>query len=435
MERTTFGLAALAGALPTWLIREVLEAEGKQAKRRRKLPPELTLWLLIGMGLYRDLSIPNVLRRVVDGLAGVVNWGMAELPTSTAIAHARDRLGWQTVREIFRRFTEFLRGKHEAATTWLGLPVYALDCSCFLAPDSEANEYAFGRAGASRGAAKSGYPQFRGLFLIAAWTHLVVRATFGPYNVGELTLAHQFLGQIPVGCLVLMDRAYYSFAWLSALLDGRRHFVVRAKTEGRCLRPKITKRFSKLDGLATLQVPTCTKRKHPDLPDTLTVRVVTYSVKGFRPVTLITDLLDPEAYPAKAIIELYHDRWEAELVYRELKTHQVAKRVVFRSQTSERVLQEAYGLLLAYNCVRALMADGAAEAGVQPRYLSFVDCLDRIRAALPLIAAASPAERPRLLAALLDSLAACVLPPRRAGRRCPRAVKIKMSNYARKRPA
>lgn len=433
--QATHSMAALAEVLTPQLIEQVLADTGRAGKRKRKLPPGLVVWLVVGMALFRDLQIKNVLRRVVDGLTGAVWWGLKELPHATSLAKARDRLGWETIRELFRRLADVLRTKHEAATTWLGLPVFTLDGTCFLTPDTPSNDRAFGRAGASRGSARSGYPQLRGLFLIGAWTHLIAAAVLGPYRKGELTLAHELAPQLPVGSLLLMDRAFYSYAWLVELLDRGVHFAVRARTNGRCLQPQFTKRFSRHDGLATLVVPRCTKTKNRALPDEITVRVLTYTVKGFRPITVVTDLLDPERYPAKAIAELYHDRWEAELSYREIKTHQVGQRVAFRSHTGQRVLQEAYGLLLAYNCVRALMAEAAGQVGEQPRRLSFVDCLDRIRAALPLLAAASPAERGRLLAALLDGLALCLLPARRAGRQCPRAVKIKMSNYARKRPA
>ena len=435
MERTEFELAALARVLPPTVIREALARAGKEAKRLRKLPPELVTWLLVGMGLFRDLSISNVLQRVVDGLAGLVPWGRAELPCATSITQARDRLGWETVREVFHAVAEWLQSRHTAATTWRELALYTLDGSCFLAPDMPRNEAAFGRAGTSRGGAKSAFPQFRGVLLVAAWTHLVVRAVFGQYKKGELTLAHELIPQIPAGALLLMDRAYYSFAWLSALLDHQVHFVVRAKTTGLCLVPRITKRFTRRDGLATLRVPRCTKTKDRSLPDEIKVRVVTYSLRGYRPITIVTDLLDPVLYPATALAELYRDRWEAELSYRELKTHQVGQRVAFRSHTPERVLQEVYGLLIAYNCVRALMADAAADVGLKPRKLGFVDCLERIRAALPLIAAATPGERPRLLAALLDNLASCALQAPRVGRQCPRAVKVKMSKWPRKRPA
>lgn len=123
--------------------------------------------------------------------------------------------------------------------------------------------------------------------------------------------------------------------------------------------------------------------------------------------------------------------WDVELGCREIKTHQVGTRVAFRSKTPARVLQEAYGLFVAYNCVRGLMAEAAALEGVEPRRLSFVACLERIRAA---VIAFDGTDPDRAYERLLASLAGCVLPPRREGRRCPRAVKIKMSNWPRKRP-
>ena len=97
-------------------------------------------------------------------------------------------------------------------------------------------------------------------------------------------------------------------------------------------------------------------------------------------------------------------------------------------------LKETYGLLIAYNCVRALIAEAAEVAGVRPRQLGFTDCLQLTRTMLVLMAQADPLRLPEFYAALIDQKATtCVLPKRREGRRCPREVKQKMSNYARKR--
>ena len=97
-------------------------------------------------------------------------------------------------------------------------------------------------------------------------------------------------------------------------------------------------------------------------------------------------------------------------------------------------LKETYGLLIAYNCVRALIAEAAEVVGVRPRQLGFTDCLQLTRTMLVLMAQADPLRLPELYAALIDQRATtCVLPKRREVRRCPREVKQKMSNYARKR--
>jgi len=230
-----------------------------------------------------------------------------------------------------------------------------------------------------------------------------------------------------------MDRAYFAFGWLVDVDTRGTHFVVRVKTGSRALKLKRLKKLGAGEHTAHLLCPPYLKRERPQLPDVLLVRVVTYQRTGYRPVTVVTNLLDRERFPAKAVGALYHDRWEIELGYRELKIHLGEERVIFRSHTPERVLQEAYGLLIAYNCVRALMAEAAAEIGIEPRFLSFMDCLERIRWAVRDMARADPRELPALHAELVGDLALCRLPPRRSDRRCERAVKIKMSNFARKR--
>jgi len=79
------------------------------------------------------------------------------------------------------------------------------------------------------------------------------------------------------------------------------------------------------------------------------------------------------------------------------------------------------------------MAKAAEVAGVRPRQLSFTDCLLLTHTMLVLMAQADPLGLPSLYEALLDQMARCVLPKRRKGRQCPREVKQKTSNYARKR--
>jgi hypothetical protein len=431
LSETEFNLAALAKVLPPALVSEVLVAAGKTAKRVRKLTPDLVTWLVVGLSIFRDLSITSVLGQVADTFGAAVRWGAAELPHATTIAEARDRLGWEALRTLFRRLAAALSAKHEPEVLWHGLAPRALDGATFLTPDSKANEDAFGRPGTSRGGAKSGFPQLRAVLVLSVFNHLVTQVCFAPYTCSELKTAEMLAAQLERGTLLLMDRLYYSFAWLAGLVSRETQFLCRAKTGKMALKPKTLKRLADGSVLAELPAPKALKRKHPCLPEAITVRVIKYRAKGFRPLTIVTTLLSPETYPAADIGALYHDRWEIELGIREIKTHQIGTRVAFRSRTPTRVLQEAYGLLVAYNCVRGLMAEAAALKGVEPRRLSFVACLHLIRAA---VIAFDGSDVDGAYDRLLVNLASCVLPPRRKGRRCPRAVKVKMSKWPRKRP-
>ena len=133
---------------------------------------------------------------------------------------------------------------------------------------------------------------------------------------------------------------------------------------------------------------------------------------------------------------MYHERWELELGYDEVKTHLLLREEAIRSQTPEGVRQETWGILLANNMIRLEMARVAEAAKVAPTRISFVASVQRIRSEWEWLAITSgQGTIPKKLLALREDLKRFVLPPRRRERAHPRAVKIKMSSYPRKRPA
>ena len=48
------------------------------------------------------------------------------------------------------------------------------------------------------------------------------------------------------------------------------------------------------------------------LPSAYPVRAIHYKRKGFPRSTLLTSLTDSKMFPAKELIELYHERWTRE---------------------------------------------------------------------------------------------------------------------------
>ena len=131
---------------------------------------------------------------------------------------------------------------------------------------------------------------------------------------------------------------------------------------------------------------------------------------------------------------LYHERWEIELGYDELKTEMLDREEALRSKSPVAVAQELWGVLLAYNLVRLEMERVAEEAGVEPTRISFVAAYHLVCDEWMWCAVASPGAIPRHLRNLRAKLARLVLPTRRQ-RTYPRAVKVKMSSYLVKRPA
>ena len=230
-----------------------------------------------------------------------------------------------------------------------------------------------------------------------------------------------------------MERLFFAAGILIPLSrDGRhRHWLIRAKQN---LKWRVLERLGPRDALVEMAVSSVARAKDPSLPKTWVLRAISYQRKGFRAQTVLTSLLDPAAFPAAEVVALYHQRWEVELAYDELKTEMLDREEALRSQSPAGIQQELWGVFIAYNLVRLEMERAASEAGIEPTRLSFVAALRLICDEWLWCAIAAPGAIPRHLRELRDSLKTLLLPERRSRRSYPRAVKIKMSSYPRKIP-
>jgi DDE family transposase len=165
------------------------------------------------------------------------------------------------------------------------------------------------------------------------------------------------------------------------------------------------------------------------------VRIISYRVTDARlgepgkVYRLVTTLLNPRVAPALTLIELYHERWEIELVLDEIKTHERAQRKVLRSKTPEGVRQELYGIYLAHYAIRVRLSEAAVEAELDPDRLSFTEGLFDLTEMLSLALTLEPEEATvPLLERLRHKMIQHVLPPRRL-RINPREVKQIYNKY------
>ena len=407
---------------PVW-IEEALAASGTVTLRRRRLPAEQVIWMCIGMGLMRNIPI----ERVVDKLELALPDRKETLIAKSAISKARQRLGEDPLAYLFTATAAEWATRSANEHRWRGLALYGLDGTTMRVADSPENRATFGGQNGRNG--RSGYPMVRVVAMMAVRSHVLSAFRFADFHTGETTLARDIWNEVPEESLVIIDRNFLVKKDLIHLeTSGNRHWLSRTKVNTKWA---IREKLGKDDYLVEWEV------NATGLPTTWTLRAIHYKKKGFPRATLLTSLLDAEKYPAKELIELYHERWETEIGYDEIKTHLLDRQETIRSKTPAGVRQELWGIALAYNLVRLEMERVAAEAKVPPTRISFVASLAMIRDEFHTLSlrTMTPGSVPASLARLRQRLKRLILPPRRPERAYPRAVKVKMSNYPRKRPS
>lgn len=422
-------------------IKHALDVTGKWEQRQRALTAPMMVSLTLLLNLHRAQSTQNVFRKAVNMLRETALMPPGEEfslkpVTKEALYHARSRLGFEPLKVLFEHLAENIR----ALPTFHGLCVHGIDGVKLNMPDTPRNDAAFGRPSGSRG--NAAFPQMLGTVLVDTKNHRIEAAVFDKSNGSERKGLEKLIERFGSEDLTLMDRGYPAVWLFEAMLKQSTHFLARLASTWK---PRKVRRLGPGDWIVEVsgkveipiedRDPNGTKYRWVDL----TLRMIEYTVKGGETVRLLTDLRDTDRFPAMDLAHLYHERWEVELVFDELKTHLDAVThgtmdTSFRSHTPEGVLQEAYALFIAYNCVRGLIMQAGEAAGIPPLEISFVDALEVIRAAIPEFQNATEPERSRLLRRLMRDLAACRLELFRRPRWYPRVVKVKMSKFKLKRP-
>ncbi|WP_396454148.1 IS4 family transposase [Actinomadura sp.] len=328
-------LGELTQQVPFEMVDEVLVATGAVQRRVRLLPSRVVVYLLLAGALFAELGYVGVWGRLTAGLCG-----SQPAPSGTALAQARRRLGVAPLKALF----ELLRGPAATlggAVRWRGLLVCAVDGTVMSVAGSPANRAAYLR---QRGSA---FPMLRLVAVVACGTRSVLDAVFGPAcgtGNGESAYAARLLGALREQMIVLADRGFAAGWLVEQIADTGAHLLIRVKN-GRSA-PKLPVLHRLRDGSFI--------SRHGGIKVRVIDAAITVSTAAGQSTgsyRLITTLLDPGAYPAADLVRLYHQRWEIETAYLELKSSILGGRVL-RARTPAGTDQEVYALLIAYQALR-----------------------------------------------------------------------------------
>ena len=354
------GLGVLTHVIDPGLVDEAVGDGLAWEMRLRALPSRVGVYFVLGLCLFSESSYREVLRKLTQGLEGLLAAAGWLTPASTALTGVRRRVGERPLEALFARLCSALSPGRDRWTRICGLLAAALDGTTVCAPDTTENTAASGKPGvkkrqtrASSGTAQPDtgtYPQLRMVALVTCGTRALPGAVFGPLlgkGTGEQTLARGLLDRLRPGMLLLADRGFYSFALWTAARGTGAHLLWRVKDS---LHLPVMQELPDGSYLTRIHDPRAvharlakngTRRRRGSKlpPDTsplpaasaITVRVIVSAVtvtaedgtRRTRQVRLITDLTDWRACPAAELAAGYARRWTIEMVFTQL-----AKRAV-----------------------------------------------------------------------------------------------------------
>lgn len=334
--------------------------------RERLYPPTVALSMFMKQVLNEDDSCQKAVnswaaQRVADGLK--VN----SIHTA-GYCKARQRLPLEMVQGLTRLSGELISARAPARWGWRGRAVKLVDGTTVSMPDTQANQIVYPQS--SSQAAGLGFPIARLVGVMCLSTGVMLDAAMGAYSgkgTSELALFRALSSAFCAADVMLADSFYCNY-FLIATLEMKAVDALFEQHGARLTDFRLGHALGERDHVVRWSKPArpdwMTQPEYEAFPATLTVREVRVSGR-----ILVTTMLDHCRVSKAELHELYARRWQVELDLRNLKT--TLGMGELKCQTPQMNEKQLWVTLLAYNLIRLLMAQAAAQAGVPARQLSF----------------------------------------------------------------
>jgi len=427
---------AFARVLPAEQIQRIFAKHDNLFGMSSVYSTVITLWAFLGQVL-RDGKEASCQAAVAEI---IVYQSLAEQTVPTAdtgdYCRARAKLSEEALHDLTVEIAQEVEQQAKPAWLWKGRHAKLVDGFTFTMPDTPANQAEYPQQSSQKKGV--GFPIARACAILSLATACAMNLAVGPYagkETGETALLRNLLDSLLADDVVVADRFYCSFMMI-ALLFGRGVDVCARLHQRRHTDFRRGKRLGKYDHLIEWTRPAkpswMDDATYASIPEKLVLREVRFKV--FQPgcrvkvLTIVTTLMDPEAFSGEDIAQLYGYRWHSELDIRAIKQSLHLDHV--RCKTPEMVRKELWATLLAYNLVRTTAAAAALLHGKQPRQISFTGtCQHLLKSWMPLSQGNLPAEIAiNLCRTLLERISQVVV-ANRPGRIEPRVLKRRRHRY------
>jgi len=201
------------------------------------------------------------------------------------------------------------------------------------------------------------YPEARMSVLYDLLNRIALDGQLRPSKQGEVGIAIEQLDQAALKDIIVTDRGYTGYAYLSAVLYMGLDFVTRCSSGSFAAAQQLFRMNRAGRSIIAKLVAPPELRQH--LKDCgraleLTVRFISLRLPTGELEVLATSLLDEQKYPTEDFLEVYGSRWNQETFYFLMKSRLDLEN--FSGQTVEAIRQDFFSTLLLCNLETVLTA-------------------------------------------------------------------------------
>ena len=428
-------LSQLSACFNKLIPKRLLEPETSgKFSRRRIYCKENTFWAFFSQILDADSGCQEVVRKV-QAFSSVKS---RPIPSSSTAAYcqARKRLELPNLIDVFQHTSNYLKTKLVTSALLKGRRIVVVDGTGLSMPDTPENQAAWPQASnLKQGCA---FPQARVCGCYCLNTGALLSYEVGNRKNSELPMLRKQWNTFKPNDIFLGDKLFCSYYDLFSFQKRSVDSVVTLARRKPIEPSGALKVLGKNDLLVQWKKPVNNKamsysyEEWDSLPETLTLRQIKVTVDqpGFRTKSfyIITTLLDVDQYPANELADLYLQRWNVELFFRDIKTTMGMD--VLRCKTPDMINKEIIMHFIVYNCIRCLMYEAAQNHDVAVGRVSFKGSVQALRQWESQLNQVNITHEKRLnlITLLIESIASYIV-PERPGRREPRAIKRRGRNF------
>lgn len=364
-----YGLMPLRKILTSNDFEKAAKETIKGKSRKRVFTPEIVFWLISLVGITCD-SMGVALEKAWEQIRPIDD-EMPCLPASkAAFTKARKKLPVKFFQKVSDNVLEYFCKRYISQGYWKGLRLKIVDGVTINLPESKELRKRFG---ANRNQHKKISSQVQANMVCLFWAFLGIcdGFTIGSSCTSEKTGLLNLLELLKKGDLLLGDRYYRGYELFCAIIKRDIEFLFRLKKD---IKTKRLKKIGERDWLVSYKVPQGLKNK---FSEEITLRLISYDIRGYRTSWLLTTLVDSEKYSREEIIDLYVERWQIETRYNELK-HMI-KMEELRSHTKNGIMKEIIAHITVANLVRIVMIEAAEKEGIKATDLSYKHALEKVK--------------------------------------------------------